>query len=174
DPRRAAPWGIFIAVVVSVIFGFLMLSAITLSIPDLAQATAFGDDALASILKLRLGAGMGTTLVGLICGAMWLCGLATMTSASRMVYAFSRDGGLPGHALWARISPRFRTPAHAIWGLSAFALLIALLVKEYSAVLSIAVIALYISYGLPIVARMWARMRGDGGEIGPWNLGGWS
>ncbi|HEX4046902.1 MAG TPA: amino acid permease, partial [Elusimicrobiota bacterium] len=174
DPRRAAPWGIFVAVVVSVVFGFLMLSAITLSIPDLAQATAFGDDALARILTLRLGPGMGTTLVGLICGAMWLCGLATMTSASRMVYAFSRDGGLPGHQLWARISPRFRTPANAIWGLAAFALLIAVLVKEYSAVLSIAVIALYISYGLPIAARLWSRLRGDAGEIGPWNLGRWS
>ena len=174
DPRRAAPWGIFIAVVVSVIFGFLMLAAITLSIPDLAQATAFGDDALAGILKLRLGVGMGTTLVGLICGAMWLCGLASMTSASRMVYAFSRDGGLPGHVFWAKISPRFRTPANAIWGLFAFAMLIAIVVKEYSAVLSIAVIALYISYGLPIVARMWARLRGNRGEIGPWNLGRWS
>ena len=174
DPRRAAPWGIFIAVAVSVVFGFLMLAAITLSIPDLAQATAFGDDALAGVLKLRLGAGMGTTLVGLICGAMWLCGLASMTSASRMVYAFSRDGGLPGHAFWARISPRFRTPANAIWGLFGFAMLIAVLVKEYSAVLSIAVIALYISYGLPIVARLWARLHGSEGEIGPWNLGRWS
>jgi amino acid transporter len=174
DPRRAAPWGIFIAVAVSVVFGFLMLAAITLSIPDLAVATAFGDDALAGILKLRLGAGMGTAMIGLICGAMWLCGLASMTSASRMVYAFSRDGGLPGHAFWARISPRFRTPANAIWGLFAFAMLIAVMVKEYSAVLSIAVIALYISYGLPIVARMWARLRGRGGEIGPWNLGRWS
>ena len=174
DPRRTAPWGIFISVAVSVVFGFLMLAAITLSIPDLAQATAFGDDALAGILKLRLGAGPGAALVWAICGAMWLCGLASMTSASRMVYAFARDGGLPGHAFWARISPRFRTPANAIWGLFAFAMLIAVLVKEYSAVLSIAVIALYISYGLPIAARVWARLRGAGGEIGPWNLGGLS
>ncbi|MDE2142542.1 MAG: amino acid permease [Elusimicrobia bacterium] len=174
DPRRTAPWGIFIAVAVSVVFGFLMLAAITLSIPDLAQATAFGDDALAGILKLRLGAGMGTGLVGLICGAMWLCGLASMTSASRMVYAFARDGGLPGHTLWAAISPRFRTPANAIWGLFAFALLIAASVKEYSAVLSIAVIALYLSYGLPIAARLYSRLRGREGEIGPWNLGRFS
>ncbi len=174
DPRRAAPWGIFIAVAVSVVFGFLMLAAITLSIPDLAQATAFGDDALAGILKLRLGPGMGAAAVALVCGAMWLCGLATMTSASRMVYAFSRDGGLPGHSYWARISPRFRTPAHAIWGLSAFALLIAVLVKEYSAVLSIAVIALYVSYGLPIAARLAARLRGREDSVGPWNLGPFS
>jgi amino acid transporter len=174
DPRRTAPWGIFIAVAVSIVFGFLMLAAITLSIPDLAQATAFGDDALTGIMKLRLGASLGSGLVWLVCGAMWLCGLATMTSASRMVYAFSRDGGLPGHALWAKVSARFRTPAHAIWGLFAFAILLALAVKDYSAVLSIATISLYISYGMPVAARLWARWRGRGGRAGPWTLGAFS
>ena len=174
DPRRNAPWGIFIAVAVSVVFGFLMLAAITLSIPDLAAATALGDDALIGVMKLRLGPAFGAAIVWLVCGAMWLCGLAAMTSASRMVYAFSRDGGLPGHVLWAKVSPKFRTPANAIWGLFVFALLIGVLVKEYSAVLSIAVIALYISYGLPIAARLWARARGDGGDVGPWNLGRFS
>lgn len=174
DPRRNAPWGIFIAVLVSVIFGFLMLAAITLSIPDLGAAAAFGDAALVELMKLRLGPGLGALLVALICGAMWLCGLAAMTSASRMVFAFSRDGGLPGHALWAKVSPRHRTPANAIWGLFAFALLIALSVKAYSAVLSIAVIALYLSYGLPVAARLWVRATGRKDEVGPWTLGPWS
>ena len=174
DPRRTAPWGIFIAVIVSVVFGFLMLSAITLSIPDLGQAAAFGDNALIEIMKLRLGPAMGSILLGLICGAMWLCGLASMTSASRMVYAFSRDGGLPGHRIWAKVSPKYRTPANAIWGLFAASLLIAASVKAYSAVLSIAVISLYLSYGLPVAARLYARFTGDGGVIGPWNLGRFS
>ncbi|UPT73318.1 MAG: amino acid permease [Elusimicrobiota bacterium] len=174
DPRRNAPWGIFIAVVVSVVFGFLMLAAITLSIPDLAQATAFGDSALIEVMKLRLGPGLGSLLVWLICGAMWLCGLGAMTSASRMVFAFSRDGGLPAHKVWAAVSKRFQTPANAIWGLFAFALLLAISVKDYSAVLSIAVICLYVSYGLPIVARLYARATGHGGEIGPWHLGKFS
>ena len=174
DPRRNAPWGIFIAVVVSVVFGFLMLAAITLSIPDLAQATAFGDNALIEVMKLRLGPGLGSTLVWLICGAMWLCGLGGMTSASRMVFAFARDGGLPASKVWATVSKKFQTPANAIWGLFGFALLLAVSVKDYSAVLSIAVICLYISYGLPIVARLYARAKGAGGEIGPWHLGRFS
>lgn len=174
DPRRNAPWGIFIAVVVSVIFGFLMLAAITLSIPDLAQATAFGDNALIEVMKLRLGPGMGAALVWLVCGAMWLCGLGAMTSASRMVFAFSRDGGLPASKTWAKVSKKYQTPANAIWGLFAFALLLAVSVKDYSAVLSIAVICLYISYGLPVASRLYARATGKGGEIGPWNLGPFS
>ncbi len=174
DPRRNAPWGIVLAVAVSVVFGFLMLAAITLSIADLPAAAAYGDGALVEILKGRLGAGAGTGLMWLICGAMWLCGLGGMTSASRMVYAFARDGGLPGHKLWAKVSPRFRTPANAIWGLFACALLLALSVKAYSAVLSIAVLALYLSYGLPVAARLNARRLGRPSGKGPWTLGRWS
>lgn len=174
DPRRNAPWGIFIAVAVSIVFGFLMLAAITLSIPDLAQATAFGDGALIEVMKLRLGPTLGSALVWLVCGAMWLCGLGAMTSASRMVFAFSRDGGLPAHALWAKVNKKYQTPANAIWGLFAFALLLAVSVKNYSAILSIAVISLYLSYGLPIACRLYARWTGKGGEIGPWHLGPFS
>ena len=174
DPRRNAPWGIFMSVAVSVVFGFLMLAAVTLSIPDLAQATAFGDNALTEILKLRLGPTQGSFIVSLIAGAMWLCGLATMTSASRMVYAFARDGGLPYSKVWARISKAHQTPSNAIWGLAAFAVLLALSVNVYSAVISIATIALYISYGLPILARLIARAKGTDHSKGPWNLGAFS
>ena len=171
DPRRNAPWGIVLAVAVSVVFGLLMLAAITLSISDLPAAASYGDGALVEILKARLGAKAGAGLMWLICGAMWLCGLGAMTSASRMVYAFARDGGLPGHKLWAKVSPRFRTPANAIWALFACALLLALSVTAYSAVLSIAVLALYLSYGLPVAARLYARAAGRGGDVGPWRLG---
>ncbi|MBI1861571.1 MAG: amino acid permease [Deltaproteobacteria bacterium] len=171
DPRRRAPWGIVLSVVVSVLAGAAMLFLVVLSIPDLAQAHGFGDAAFQEILKLRLGVGPARVMSGLIAGAMWLCGLASMTSASRMVYAFARDGGLPFAHLWATISPEHRTPSNAIWGLSAFALLLSLSVDIYSAIVSIATITLYLSYGLPIVARVIGEWRGRPYPTGPWNLG---
>ena len=76
--------------------------------------------------------------------------------------------------VWATVSKKYQTPANAIWGLFGFALLLAVSVKDYSAVLSIAVICLYLSYGLPIVARLYARLTGKGGDIGPWHLGSFS
>lgn len=175
DPRRNAPWGIFLAVFLSVIFGEIMLSAVTLSIPDLAQAAAWGEGAFIEIIKARLGTGLGTTLVALVAGAMWLCGLAAMTSASRMVYAFARDGGFPAAKFWAKIDPTYKTPGNAILGLSVLALVLVLSVDIYSAVVSIATIALYLSYGLPIGARLYTRFAYPKRDsIGPWHLGRWS
>jgi amino acid transporter len=151
-----------------------MLAAVTLSIPDLAQVTAFGDSAFVEICRLRLGATGGTVVALAVAGAMWLCGLATMTSASRMIYAFARDGGLPFSKIWAQVSPRFRTPAYAIWGLTGFATVLTLSINLFSAVVSIATIAIYVSYGLPIAARLFSRVKRTGGTLGPWNLGRFS
>ena len=35
--------------------------------------------------------------------AQFFCGMASVTSASRMMFAFSRDGAVPGHQLWRRL-----------------------------------------------------------------------
>ena len=41
------------------------------------------------------------------------CLTASVTSASRMMFAFSRDGAVPGHQLWRRISGQ-RVPMYAV------------------------------------------------------------
>ena len=51
----------------------------------------------------------------IILAAQYLCGLATVTSVSRMIFAFARDGGLPASSLLKTVSPSFRTPVAAIW-----------------------------------------------------------
>jgi amino acid transporter len=44
-----------------------------------------------------------------------LCALAGMTSLSRMIFAFARDGGFPASNWLRLVSPTHRTPVHAIW-----------------------------------------------------------
>jgi amino acid transporter len=72
------------------------------------------------------------------------------------------------------VSKKFRSPANAIWGLTVLAAVLAVSVQAENAVTSVAVIALYISYGLPIAARLIARFRGHYDERGPWDLGKFS
>ena len=50
-------------------------------------------------MRVALGDGFGRLAMGLALAAMWFCGLSSVTSASRTLYAFSRDGGLPFSSL---------------------------------------------------------------------------
>jgi len=102
--------------------------------------------------------------------AQFLAGLATVTSVSRMIYAFARDDGLPASRLLKSVSARFRTPVAAIWTGVVLAVAFTAYADAYSTVVSVTSIALYLSYAMPIAAalrayrRTWTRM-------GPWDMG---
>ena len=100
------------------------------------------------------------------------CGMASVTANSRMIYAFSRDGAIPGSKFWHHINPRTRTPSRSIYFAVVFAFILAIpsmwSTVAYGAVISIAVIGLYIAYVIPTLLR---RLAGDSFTPGPWNLG---
>ena len=101
--------------------------------------------------------------------------MASVTANSRMVYAFSRDGAVPGHRFWHRINPRTRTPTNSIWFAVVFAFILGLPYiwspVAYAAVTSIATIGLYLAYVTPTFLR---RLKGKEFQPGPWHLGRWS
>jgi amino acid transporter len=174
DPSRNAPWGIVLSVAVSGVAGYLMLLAVTLAIPDLPALLAGGGNPFVRILELGLGERLGAAMVWMIVGAMWFCGLASVTSNSRMLFAFARDGGLPGSRLVARVSPTFQSPHVAVWVASGAALAVALWAKALAAMTALSTIALYASYALPIYLGLRARASGRWATRGPWHLGRWS
>ena len=77
-----------------------MLAAVVLAVPDLDVAAARGEYAFAWIMGAVLPGRLALVLnVGIVL-AQYVCGLAALTSASRMAFAFARDGGLPGSRAW--------------------------------------------------------------------------
>jgi amino acid transporter len=170
--QEAAPRGIVNAVWVSGVVGWVMLIVITLAIGDL-DAAARADNPFIAIIQHALGSRLGGALVWMVIGAMWFCGLSSVTSNSRMLFAFARDGGPPGSRWLKQVSERHRTPAVAVWVCVATAFLLALSSGAYDVITSISVIGFYASYGLPIVVALRARRRGWL-ERGPWQLGRWS
>ncbi len=172
DPKRNAPWGMFLAVLISGIIGFIMNLVTTLAIQDL-PATAAASNPYLYIFNTALGGLSGTLILWMVSGAMWFCGLSALTSSARMLFAFSRDKGMPGWRALSRISPAHKTPATATWVLVIFAFVTAVYSKTYSAIVSIGVIGLYVSYILPVILGLRARLRGKWKTFGPWNLGRW-
>jgi amino acid transporter len=188
--RPTAPRGIVFSVVVSVIFGFILLVAMNIGItPDKVFTAADGTaiDGYAHALTSStgvppaqiwidaIGQSGGIFILFLVVGAQFFCGMSSVTANSRMIYAFSRDGAVPGSAFWHRINPRTRTPTNSIWlaAVGAFILGLPYLYSPvaYAAVTSIAVIGLYVAYITPVFLRLRAGTRF---EEGPWTLGRWS
>jgi amino acid transporter len=173
DPRRNAPRGIMTAVLASGVAGYVMLLAVTLAIPDLG-ATARADNPFIHILGSALGQRLGAAMLWLCMGAMWFCGLSSVTSNSRMLYAFARDGGTPASAHLAKVSTRFQTPHVAVWVSALAALAIAAWADALSAMTALSTIALYGSYAAPVFLGLRARRAGRFRTFGPWNLGRFS
>lgn len=173
DPTRNAPWGMVLSVGLSGLVGYAMLLAITLAIPSLAS-TAAADNPFIHVLTTSLGQRLGTALVWMVMLAMWFCGLSSVTSNSRMLFAFARDGGLPASSWVKRVSPRFRSPHVAVWVAAGAAFSVALWTRAYSAMVALSTIALYASYAIPIFVALRSRRRGNPGRRGPWHLGRWS
>jgi amino acid permease (GABA permease) len=170
----AGPRGIVWSIIVSLIAGWILLIGVTSAIQNYsAEATAVTP--AAQIFIDAVGHDLGLFLLFIVVGAQFYCGMSSVTANSRMIYAFSRDGAVPGSQFWHRINPRTRTPTNSIWfaAVGAFILGLPYLWSPvaYAAVTSIAVIGLYIAYGIPILLRLLA---GERFVRGPWHLGRWS
>jgi amino acid transporter len=176
--RLNSAWGVFLSVAVSAVVGYILLMILTWSIPSGDIATTANDPyPVLQIVYGNLSDVLGNVVAVIIGGAMWLCGLTSITSMARMWYAFARDDGMPAAALLKRVHPRHRTPIWATVVTSALAVLISVYAAGYSVVTSISTITLYLAYVIPIFLN-WRNRRRRRGEhtrpdTAPWNLGRW-
>ena len=152
---HSVPRGILRSVIVSGLAGWVLLAAVVLAAPALPQAAAEGERAFVAILTGVLPRPLWIGLVAAIVAAQYLCGLATLTSASRMAYAFARDGGLPWSASVRWVCPKRRTPPVAIWGGAAASVLFTLYTPVYATITVVCTILLYLSYVVPCVLVRW-------------------
>jgi amino acid transporter len=172
DASRSVPRGMVKAVLYSAIFGYLMLIAMVIAIPDMTEGASKGwnvfyymmDGVLPGPVKLFLYVGIWV--------ANYLCGLAIVTSASRMMFAFARDGGLPFSNALRQVSTSHRVPAASIWTAAALGIGFTIYTPVYSTIVTVCVIFLYISYVIPVALGFFAYGK-TWTKMGPWDIGGW-
>ena len=177
--RRSSAWGIVLSVGVSAMAGYLLLMILTWCIPngDVA-ATANDPYPVLYIVSNNLTPVLANAIAIVIGVAMWLCGVASVTSMGRMWYAFARDDGMPGARWLKRVSGTHRTPVIAILVTCALSVAICFYAAAWFVVTSISTICLYLAYGIPIYLNLRNRRRGTGEfmtrEVAHWSLGRWS
>jgi amino acid transporter len=172
-----APKGIWRSVFYSAVIGWIVLLAITFAVQKTKETEILkaGFPALA-IFTTALTSAAAKAVILISTAGQLFCGMACVTSASRMTFAFSRDGAVPGHNLWRRLGKN-RTPTWSVLFVCLFAAIITAPAYfpnhlgtpiAFLAVTSISVIGLYIAYTIPVFLR-W-RMREEFAP-GPWTLG---
>jgi amino acid transporter len=171
--RKNSAWGIVLSVGVSAVAGYAMLMALTWCIPRGDVAAAANDPYPVLYIVANNVGPLLTNAIAIVIGvAMWLCGVASVTSMGRMWYAFARDGGMPGHQWLRHVSGMHRTPDVAIVVTAILSVLICIYAAACYVVTSISTICLYLAYGIPILLNF--RKRQVTPANAPWNLGRWS
>ncbi|KAI8539023.1 hypothetical protein RHMOL_Rhmol09G0148900 [Rhododendron molle] len=175
------PKGIISAIGISILVGWGYLLGITFAVTDIPYLLNTDNDAggyaIAEVFylafKRRYGSGTGGIIcLGVVAVAIFFCGMSSITSNSRMAYAFSRDGAMPLSSLWHKVN-KHEVPINAVW-LSAFIAFCMALTSlgslvAFQAMVSIATIGLYIAYALPIFFRITLARKSF--TPGPFNLG---
>ncbi|KAK4399984.1 Amino-acid permease BAT1 [Sesamum angolense] len=181
---KNGPKGIISSIGISIIVGWGYILGITFAVTNIPNLLSPDNDAggyaIAEIFyqafKNRFGSGVGGIVcLGIVAVAIFFCGMSSITSNSRMAYAFSRDGAMPFSAFWHKVNKQ-EVPINAVWMSAAIAFCMALTslgsLVAFQAMVSVATIGLYIAYALPIFFRVTLARKSF--RPGPFNLGRYS
>ncbi|KAK7039349.1 APC amino acid permease [Favolaschia claudopus] len=165
--------GIIMAIGVSAVLGWFLILGLLFSIQDLDRTLdSETGQPVAQIFLDTVGENGAIVLMVIVVGAMFFCGTFSITSNSRMMFAFARDGGIPGHKFFNYVNAKWKSPIRTVWlacflsfclGLPSLGSSVA-----FAAATSIATIGLYISYAIPIALRVIYRKKF---VRGPFHLG---
>jgi amino acid transporter len=179
---NAAARGIWQSIFYSAIGGWILLLAFLFAVQDPAAVSA-GGGGVQVILDQALSPTMSGIVLLIATAGQLFCTTACLTSASRMLFAFSRDGAVPGSQYWSRVN-KAKTPVNAVLAVTVVGFILTLpalwkvnigtpeapiyTVTAFFAIVSIGVLGLYLAFAIPIYYR-WKQ--GENFKQGSWNLG---
>jgi amino acid transporter len=175
---NAAAKGIWRSIAYSGLGGWILLLSFLFAVQDEDKVTA-GGGGVALIINQALSSNWAGTVLFISTAGQFFCTVACMTSTTRMLFAFSRDGAVPGGRMWSQLNSN-RVPIYGVVLTAVIAAVLTLpaLVKvdingapvpvAFFAVVSIGVIGLYLAFAIPIYYRWKA---GDSFRTGGWTLG---
>jgi amino acid transporter len=176
---HSVPEGIVSATMWSSLIGWVMICAIMLAIPDMAVGAKQGWTVFYETMNAILPPALKNIIYVGIFIAQLLCGLATVTSASRMLFAFSRDDGMPvGSKALASVSPKYRTPVNAIWTAAILEIIYVFAAQFvsvggtnlYTIVVNSTLVFLFLSFTIPLVLGLLTYGTAKWPNPGPWAM----
>ncbi|KAF2648994.1 amino acid transporter-like protein [Lophiostoma macrostomum CBS 122681] len=175
---RVIPFSIWFSTLFNGVMGFAMMLAILFSTPDILTATESPTGfPFMTIFETAMGHAAATALVIVITAVNVVSVSSVLATASRMLWAFSRENGLPGSSWIVKVNPESRIPVNAIIVTVVINVLLALIsvgsTAAFAAFYSVVLAAYYASFILSAGVMLHKRLTTPASEIpwGPFRLG---
>ncbi|MBI3299922.1 MAG: amino acid permease [Elusimicrobia bacterium] len=139
--------------------------ALLLALPDLQAAISGADkDPVATTLKTAMGEMGFRAVIAVVMVSFLSCLLSLQAAASRLVYAFARDGMIFASAPLAKLSPNTKVPVNALLVTGLIPVFIASighwLQDAVNTIISFAAIGIYIAFQMVVASALIARLKG--------------
>lgn len=171
----ASPRAIVMTSGIGGVLGWAFQMAIAYTVTDISVIMS-ADQPFVEYLSQCLPQHLVDLVASLTIISAFFMGQASMIAASRVAYAYARDGCFPASFLFAKVNKWTETPVNAVWLNSVIGCLILLLMfgggVVIDAIFSVGAIAAFIAFIIPIFMKV-VFVR-DNFKPGPWHLGKFS
>lgn len=156
DPAVKVPRAISLCVPIGGFAGLFFILPITFTLPPLEDVLAApAAQAIPFIFHTVMGSpGGGLGLTFLVLGVTLFCSISITVAASRCTWAFARDEAIPLSKVWAKVNQTLGIPLNALILTTVVQMLLGLInlgsTSAFTAFISVGVIALAVSYAIPI------------------------
>lgn len=165
DASRTVPWCMVSTALVNGSLGFVMLITFLYTMGDIGSVLN-SPSGFPFIMAFQNATGSPGAAVGLACIIliMEVCSaLGILATASRQIFAFARDRGLPFSRTFAYIHPQLKTPIWSILSTTLVAMLLSLInigsTAAFNAIASLAIASMLMTYIIVIGCFSMARWK---------------
>ncbi|CAI7565037.1 unnamed protein product [Penicillium palitans] len=158
NPSVEGPKIMIACVLIGTFTGSIFLIVLLFVAGDINKIIDSAATPLLAILKNATSSNAGAIcllIFPLVCALF--AAIAIMTTSSRMIYAFARDGGLPASPFFSRVHPKLNVPLNSLYLnlalITIFGCIFLGSSSAFNAIVSASVVLLGISYGMPIAVN---------------------
>jgi amino acid transporter len=174
DPSRKIPRAMWMTLAFGGVTAFFITVSYVLAVPSFG-AVISGDNAnpIIGVIDTGLGTAGSKIALTMVVVAFVSCTLAIQAAAIRLIFSYARDGMIPGSRALSTVSRRFHMPPGAVLVAAVIPALISLMpTATVARIITFAVVGIYISFQIVVLAALIARQRGWK-ATGAFSLGQW-
>jgi amino acid transporter len=169
---RSVPRAIIYSIVISAVLGFFVILGFTLAIPNLHDVVQSGTPLLV-IMQHYLGSVLTHIAMVMVFISIFACTLMNTATPARQMYALARDEMLPAGSFLTRVTKGSHSPYAAIIVVSVIAIAFTVVAKAEAVITSVSSVAIYVGYGLVIIAGVVNRKQLPSLDPNGFSLGRW-